>query len=97
MKYMPKNTNLHMVGLAAICWAIWQSRNSICFEKKKIRSPVEIICLASSFVKYWAGLQKEEDKSILDGGPEAIKNAALLHHSQQQHHGEPRTRTVLLQ
>jgi hypothetical protein len=94
---MPKNDNLHMVGLAAICWAMWQSRNNICFEKKKIRSPVEIICLASSVIKYWAGLQKEEDKDILMEGAEALKNATLLHHSQDQEQGEPQAGTVLLQ
>jgi hypothetical protein len=81
---MPKNTNLHMVELAAICWAIWQSRNNICFEKKKIRSPTEIICMASSFLKYWVGLQKEEEKIILEEGAEAMKNATLLHHPQEQ-------------
>ena len=49
-----------MVGLSAVCWALWKSRNSVCFGKKKqIRSPTEVICLASSFATYWAGLQKQ--------------------------------------
>jgi hypothetical protein len=63
VRFMPKNTNLHMVGLAAICWAMWKSRNSISFEKKRFRSPTEIICLASSFLKYWAGLKKKRRRS----------------------------------
>jgi hypothetical protein len=96
-QFMPKNEKLHMVGLAAMCWALWQSRNKICFDKKKIRSPVEIICLASSVIKYWAGLQGEEDKVILMEGAEALKDAALLHHSQDQDQGEPQAGTVLLQ
>jgi hypothetical protein len=29
-------------------------------KKKAIRSPTEIICLASSLLVYWAGLQKDE-------------------------------------
>jgi hypothetical protein len=66
-------------------------------KKKKIRSPIEIICLASSLIKYWVGLQKDEDKCILEEGAEALKNAALLHHSQEQVHGEPKVGTVLLQ
>jgi hypothetical protein len=66
-------------------------------KKKKIRSPIEIICLASSIINYWAGLQKDEDKGILEEGAEALKNAALLHHSQDQDHGEPQAGTVLLQ
>jgi len=44
----------HMVGLAAICWAIWKARNNICFEKKIIRS-TEIVCSVISFLNYWAG------------------------------------------
>jgi hypothetical protein len=39
----------------------------------------------------------EEDKDILMEGAEALKNAALLHHSQDQEQGEPQAGTVLLQ
>jgi hypothetical protein len=48
-------------------------------------------------LKYWVGLQKEEEKSILEEGAEAMKNAVLLHQPQEQEHGEPRTGIVLLQ
>jgi hypothetical protein len=96
-KYMPRNKNLHMVGLAAFCWSIWLMRNNVCFEKKKVRSPTEIICSTSAFLKYWAGLQDEEGKILLETGAEALKNAALLHHPQAPDRDEPRTGTVLLQ
>ncbi|KAF8647539.1 hypothetical protein HU200_065347 [Digitaria exilis] len=46
-----------MVGLASICWAIWKARNNICFQKKKIRSPTEIICSITSFLSYWEGAE----------------------------------------
>jgi hypothetical protein len=69
-----------MVGLAAICRAIWQARNNVCFERKKIRSPTEITWSTSSFLKYWAGLQKEEGRDMLEAGAEVLKNAALHHH-----------------
>jgi hypothetical protein len=32
-RYLPLYKNIHMVGLSAICWALWKSRNSICFDK----------------------------------------------------------------
>jgi hypothetical protein len=54
---LPQRKQFHMIGLAAFCWAIWKTRNNICFEKKLISSPTEIVCLASSFLNYWAGLQ----------------------------------------
>jgi hypothetical protein len=31
---MPGGNKFHMVGLAAICWSFWRSRNNIFFEKK---------------------------------------------------------------
>jgi hypothetical protein len=96
-KYMPKNSKFYMVGLAAICWAIWQARNNVCFERKKIRSPTEIICSASSLLKYWAGLQKGEEKEMLEAGADTLKNAALHHHPREQEQGESRAGTVLLQ
>jgi hypothetical protein len=72
-------------------------RNNVCFEKKKVRSPTKIICSTSAFFKYWAGLQNEEAKILLEAGAEALKNAALLHHPQGPDHDEPRAGTVLLQ
>lgn len=45
--------NIQVVGIAAICWAVWKLGNRACFEKKLIRSPAELICSACSFLKYW--------------------------------------------
>ena len=57
-----------------------------------------IACLASSFLNYWAGLHKQEDKVILETGAEAIK-AAALHFHPNQDNGEEATDNgmVLLQ
>jgi hypothetical protein len=94
-RFMPCNKNLHMIGLTAIYWAIWRTRNSVCFDKKKISSPTEIICLASSVLNYWAGLQQEEGRTIFETGAEALKEAAILHHPREAQ--EPGNGTVLLQ
>ena len=86
--YMSGGELFHMVGLAAICWSIWRSRNNVCFEKKKIRSPTEIICLASSFIVFWTELQKAENPNSLVAGAEALKNMALrLHPHGSVHRG----------
>ncbi|KQK04674.2 hypothetical protein BRADI_2g15172v3 [Brachypodium distachyon] len=55
-RYLPINRNLQVVGVAAICWALWKLRNRACFEKKLIRSPDEIVCYACAFLRHWAGL-----------------------------------------
>ncbi|KAF8691945.1 hypothetical protein HU200_039996 [Digitaria exilis] len=59
-----------MVDLASFCWAIWKTRNDICFDRKRVRSPTEVVCTLSSFLLYWAGLQ-------------TIKQAALHFHPQE--------------
>jgi hypothetical protein len=49
-----------MLGVAAICWAIWKARNKTCFEKKRIKNPIEIIYSTCSFMHYWIGLYQED-------------------------------------
>jgi hypothetical protein len=49
LKHAGSFTNVHVVGVTALCWALWKLRNRACFEKKLIKSPAEIICYASSF------------------------------------------------
>jgi len=84
-KYMANGTKFHMVGLSAICWALWRARNNICLRKKKIvRSPTEIICMASSFILFWAELQGIEDTELEAGG-EALKDAVLMFHPLKCH------------
>jgi hypothetical protein len=46
----------YMLGLSAICWAIWKARNNICFDKKIIRRSCNLIFLACASMNYWSGL-----------------------------------------
>jgi hypothetical protein len=69
-----------MVGLSAIYWALWKSRNLVCFEQKRVKSPTELVCSASAFISYWAGLQKTEGREQLEAGAEVLKNVALHFH-----------------
>ena len=50
-----------------------RARNNICFEKKLVRSPAEIICFALSFVSLWAELHRQEHRVALEAGAEALK------------------------
>jgi hypothetical protein len=79
---MPNHKKIHFTGLAALYWAIWRMRNAVCFDKKIVKSPNEIICLASSFISYWSGLHKKGDKQDLEEGAQALKEAALHIHQQ---------------
>jgi hypothetical protein len=70
------------VGLAAVCWAIWHTRNVVCFDEKRVQPPTEIICLTCAFLTYWAGLLKEGLKEQMIQGAEALKTTTLFFHSQ---------------
>jgi hypothetical protein len=73
-----------MVGISAICWAIWKTRNKVTFEKHKMRNPCEIIYLASALLMYWAGLQKGQGKETIQLGASKLMEKAsdLLRSSQ---------------
>jgi hypothetical protein len=76
-------TNVHAVGVAALCWA-WKLRNRTCFEKKLIKSPLEIICYSCLFLKYWTGLQKDNDKQVMLEGATALQAMSLENHKQAE-------------
>ena len=75
--FFPFGTNLHVVGIAAFCWAIWKTRNRACFEKRFISSPVELICYMCAFLCYWAGLQSGDAREVLTEGASRIQAVAM--------------------
>jgi len=52
----------------------------VCFEKKITRSPTKTICLASSFIVFWADLQQKGHRDALGVGAAALKVTALNLH-----------------
>jgi hypothetical protein len=79
-KILPVGSNLHIVGIAALCWAIWKTRNIACFEGKLISSPLGLICYMCAFLRYWAGLQNEKDKELLMEGASRLQRGASAAH-----------------
>jgi hypothetical protein len=41
--FLPGGSDWYMVGISAICWAIWKTQNKVTFDKHKLRSPCEIM------------------------------------------------------
>jgi hypothetical protein len=91
-KILPVGSNLHIVGIAALCWAIWKTRNNACFEGKLISSPVGLICYMCAFLRYWAGLQDEKDKELLLEGASRLQRGATTAHEMARQGGVPRAR-----
>jgi hypothetical protein len=48
-------------------------------------------------ISYWAGLQKDDTKEILEAGAEMLKNTTLTFHTQMMNQDDPGTGMVLLQ
>lgn len=46
---LPGDEQLHCIGLAALCWSIWTTRNSITFNSFKLSDPVIIFYKMCSF------------------------------------------------
>jgi len=66
--WLPAKSQIHTFLLSAICRAIWKARNDACFNAKLIHHPAEIVCYACAFLKYWAGLHKEEVQTQIKEG-----------------------------
>jgi hypothetical protein len=63
--WLPDGAKFHTLGIVTICWAIWKTRNAVCFKGKTVVNPVAIICYAYSLMGYSAGLFLENDKERL--------------------------------
>ena len=67
---LPNGKPVYVVGLAALCQAIWCTRH-VCFEDKRTKSPSKIIYMMCSFLDYWAGLQKPDMERQMKQGAES--------------------------
>ena len=52
------------VGIAAVFWGIWKTRNLACFENKWPKEPVEVIHEIGFWIDWWANLQGSEDAKM---------------------------------
>jgi hypothetical protein len=75
--------NAFIMGIAAICWAIWKLRNKACFLGKINNSPIELISFVVVFMKYWAGLNRQEDQDALRQDANILLEVAMR--SQRTH------------
>ena len=48
--FLPDGARFYTFGLAAVCWAIWNSRNQVTFEHKQLKTPFNVVY---SHVAFW--------------------------------------------
>jgi RsiW-degrading membrane proteinase PrsW (M82 family) len=53
------------VGIAALCWALWETRNDIIFHKIKYNSILQVIFRGAYWLHFWAQLQRDENNKNL--------------------------------
>lgn len=75
--FFPGGEIFYTIGLATICWAIWNYRNRATFESKFPKSPFEVIFSACASLIYWAGMLKREDGDDLRRGAKMLKDNAF--------------------
>jgi hypothetical protein len=75
--WLPVGQKFHVIGIAAVCWAIWKTQNNVCFQGKIITSPITIVCYTCSLISYWAGMFDDSDEEELVAGAETMLKIAL--------------------
>ena len=56
------------IGISALCWSIWTSRNNILFNKQKGTNFLQVILRAAHWIQLWAYLLPEDQWDIMDIG-----------------------------
>ena len=59
-KFNKDDKKLVLVGISALLWAIWKSRNAIVFENKRINDPLYIVKLMCRWLTDWSIIQIKE-------------------------------------
>jgi hypothetical protein len=66
-----------LLGLAAVCWAIWLGRNNVVFQRSRPDSCLHVILRSASWIRSWSILSKEEDKKSLLIGSRRLEMTTL--------------------
>ena len=63
-RFDKKSKKLLTVGVVAMFWGIWKTRNLACFEKKWPSEPIEVVHRICYWIDWWANLQAAEDGKL---------------------------------
>jgi len=66
-----------LVGVVALCWALWLCRNDAVFCRKFPNSYLQIIFRATYWARTWSLLSKEEEKDLLKNKCRELESLSL--------------------
>jgi hypothetical protein len=72
-KHVVKNVR---IGACAIVWALWNSRNDHVFNKPKAPSFLQVIPMATHWIRTWSYLQPLEQRDVMDSGCNRLETVA---------------------
>jgi hypothetical protein len=75
--FSSKQRNLVLIGLAAMCRALWISRNDLIFQKSQFKSILQVIFRGTFWIRSCSVLSKEGGRAILKDGCHALEAMAL--------------------
>jgi hypothetical protein len=75
--FSKEQRNLVLIGMAALCWAVWISRNDLVFNKSQHISILQVIFRGVFWIRSWVVLSKGEGSSILKAGCLMLEFVAL--------------------
>jgi hypothetical protein len=56
------------IGVSALCWSLWISRNNIVFHKQNGTNFLQVIRLATHWIHLWAYLLPDNQREAMDTG-----------------------------
>jgi hypothetical protein len=64
------------VGVCAVIWALWNTRNDSVFNKPKNNAFLLVIPMATHWIRMWSYLQQEEQRAAMDSGCNRVETVA---------------------
>jgi hypothetical protein len=75
--FLKKQRNLVVIGVAALCWAIWISRNDLVFNKSQFVSILQVVFRGVFWIRSWAILSKDDGRNSLKAGGLLLESVAM--------------------
>jgi hypothetical protein len=77
LKGIPKNDLVQIrVGVCAVIWTIWNTRNDHIFNSKKKSNFLQVIPMVTHWIRTWSYLQQEEQREAMDSGCNRLETVA---------------------
>jgi hypothetical protein len=77
LKGIPKYDLVQIrVGVCAVIWALWNTRNGFVFNKPNKNSFLQVIPMATHWICMWSYLQQEEQREAMDSTCNRLETVA---------------------